>query len=111
MQRDMTALLDINKAAKLAIAFTQGYNKQAFIHDAKTQSAVLHQLSIVGEATKSLSESFRRAHPDIPWKSISGMRDHLVHAYDAVDVEEVWNVVTHDLPDLLKQLEPLLPIG
>ena len=109
MQRDSATLLDIDKAAKLATDFLQGYDKRTFIYDVKTQSAVLHQLAIIGEATKRLSEPFRLAHPDIPWKLISGMRDHLVHAYDAVDLEEVWQVVTRDLPNLVKQIEPLLP--
>jgi len=109
MLRDEATLLDIEKAARLAIEFAQGYELQRFEHDLRTQSAVLHQLAIVGEAVKRLSEAFRLAHPGIPWKEIAGMRDHLVHAYDAVDIDEVWMVVTRDLPALLQQIEPLLP--
>ncbi len=111
MQRDEATLLDVSKAAHLAMEFIRGYDRETFENDLRTQSAVLHQLAIMGEATKRLSDSFRLAHSDIPWKEIAGLRDHLVHAYDAVDLEEVWMVVTRDLPDLLKQIEPLLPIG
>ena len=47
-------------------------------------------LEILGEATKRLSPEFRRLHPDLPWRAMAGMRDVLIHAYDQVDLEEVW---------------------
>jgi len=109
MQKDEAVLLDIAKAANLAMLFVKGLDESAFIYDLKTQSAVLHQLLVIGEAVKRLSEEFRSAHPEIPWRFAAGMRDHLIHAYDAVDLEEVWKVVQRDLPELLAQIEPLLP--
>lgn len=109
MRRDEAALLDIDRAARYALAFVEGFSKQGFLEDVKTQSAVVHQLLIIGEATKRLSEEFRAAHRDIPWRYISGMRDHLVHGYDAVDLDEVWNVLRRDLPALIEQIQPLLP--
>lgn len=91
MRRDDAPLLDITRAARLILEFTAGTSKQAFLNDHKTQSATLHQL------------------PEIPWSLIAGMRDHLIHAYDAVDLEEVWKTVSQDIPDLLNKIEPLLP--
>lgn len=84
-------------------------SKDAFLSDAKTQSSVLYQLSVMGEATKRLSPELRSQHPEMPWAVIAGMRDHLIHGYDVVDWEEVWNTVTRDVPDLLNRLEPFLP--
>lgn len=109
MRNDEAILLDIAKAANLAMQFVKGLDEGAFIYDLKTQSAVLHQLLVIGEAVKRLSEEFRSAHPEIPWRFAAGMRNHLIHAYDAVDLEEVWKVVQRDLPELLAQIEPLLP--
>ena len=109
MPRDDAALLDIDRAARLALAFIGGYRKDQFLEDLKTQSAVVHQLLIVGEATRRLSDDFRTMHTEIPWRYISGMRDHLVHGYDAIDLDEVWNVLMRDLPDLIDKIEPLLP--
>jgi uncharacterized protein with HEPN domain len=109
MQRDLATLLDIVKAALLVEQFIRGYDEKKFTYDLKTQSAVIHQLAIVGEATKRLSDAFRNQNPEIPWKLIAGMRDYLIHAYDAVDLEEVWRVATRDLPDLVEKLQPLLP--
>lgn len=77
MRRDDAHLLDILKAARLAIEFKGSADKTTFLRDAKTQSAVLHQLLIVGEAVKRLSADFREAHPDVPWKAIAGTRDNL----------------------------------
>ena len=109
MRKDEAILLDISKAANLAIEFVKGLDESAFIYDLKTQSAVLHQLLVIGEAVKRLSEDFRVAHPDIPWRFVAGMRDHLIYAYDAVDLGEVWKVVQRDLPELLAYIEPFLP--
>jgi uncharacterized protein with HEPN domain len=109
MLRDDATLLDIARAANLAIDFVQGLDEDSFAKDLKTQSAVLHQLLLIGEAVKRLSDPFRSDHPEIPWRFMAGMRDHLIHAYDAVDLEEVWKVVQHDLPILVEQIEPFLP--
>jgi uncharacterized protein with HEPN domain len=64
---------------------------------------------VIGEAVKRLSLEFRARHSGIPWSDIAGMRDHLIHGYDIVDLEEVWKTVTVDVPDLLTALEPLAP--
>ena len=109
MQRDITIVLDIVQAAHLVLAFKEGMTKAAFGIDRKTQSAILHQLIVIGEAVKRLSTEFRASHMDIPWSAIAGMRDHLVHGYDVVDLEEVWKTATVDVPSLLAALEPLVP--
>jgi len=109
MSRDDATLLDIVAAAQAGVAFVAGLDKQAFLSDAKTQAAVLHQITLVGEATKRLSPAFRKRHTDIPWKDIAGMRDQLIHHYDRVDLNLVWAVVHDRLPELLNELEPLVP--
>ena len=111
MPRDDAHLLDILKAARLAIEFKGPTEKAEFLEDTKTQSAVLHQLLIVGEAVKRMSPEFRAAHPDVPWKLIAGTRDKLIHFYEGVDLEEVWKMVSSDLPELIRSIEPLAPGG
>lgn len=109
MPRDEITILDIVHAAKLATEFAaDSGDREGFLQDRKTQAAVLHQLMIVGEAVKRLSADFRAAHGDTPWMLIAGMRDKLIHAYDEVDLEEVWRTMERDIPDLLKDLEPLV---
>ncbi len=111
MPRDDAHLLDILKATRLAIEFKGYMGKAAFLEDAKSQSAVLHQLLIIGEAVKRMSPEFRAAHPEVPWKLIAGTRDKLIHFYEGVDLDEVWNMVTFDLPELVRLIEPLAPAG
>jgi len=108
MSRDDAALLDIVKAARLVQSFVQDMSRDVFMHDPKTQSAVQHQLMVIGEAVKRLSQDFREQHA-IPWPLIAGMRDRLIHGYDTVDLNAVWNTAVRDIPALVIQLEPLLP--
>lgn len=107
MSRDSAVVLDMIRAARLALEFSTGLAKDAFTTDLKTQSAVLHQLLVLGEAAKRISDSFRTEHPEIEWKPIAGMRDKVIHDYDDVDVEQVWRTVTNDLPALLVKLRAL----
>lgn len=109
MSRDDATLLDILSAARRALSFKRGIRKRSFMRDEKSQSAIVHQLLVLGEATKRLSEEFRAHHSEIPWRMMAGMRDKLIHEYDEVDLEEVWKTVTVDLARLIKQLEPLTP--
>lgn len=109
MPRDDATLLDILKAARLVVEFKGKLAKTAFLRDAKTQSAILHQLLVFGEAVKRLSEDFRTEHSEIPWTRIAGMRDKLIHAYDAVDLDEVWRTITNEIPPLISFLELLAP--
>ena len=70
---------------------------------------MVREMEIIGEATKRISEGFRSAHPEIPWKKMAGMRDVLIHAYDEVDLDEVWNVSQNAIPELIAMIEPLAP--
>lgn len=105
--RDDIVLKDIINAAQLISEFVEGTEKEVFIDDWKTRSAVLYQLTVAGEAVKRLSAEFRSAHPSIPWALMAGMRDHLVHGYDLVDWDEVWKTAVKDIPDLLEKIERL----
>lgn len=64
------------------------------------QSAVLHQLVIVGGATRNLPNESRDAHPEIAWREIAGMRDIFVHAYHRTSLPKVWSIATTDVPSL-----------
>lgn len=107
MSRDDATVLDLLKAARLAVEFMGDLDRDAFLDDLKTQSAVLHQLLLLGEGVKRLSNQFRSGHPRVPWRMVAGMRDKLVHAYDQVELEEVWKTIHTDVPSLITSLEPL----
>jgi uncharacterized protein with HEPN domain len=108
MQRDQATLLDILRAARLALEFGGGLTRSVLEDDLRTQSAVLHQLMLLGEGVKRLSDRFRDEHSEIPWRLIAGMRDRLIHGYDDVDLDQVWETVVEDLPELIPSIERLV---
>ena len=73
--------------------------------------AVLREVEIIGEAAAKLSEETRKAHAEVPWAKIIGMRHRLVHAYFDVDLDRVWDTIDSDLPALVTLLRPLLKAG
>jgi uncharacterized protein with HEPN domain len=109
MQPDEATLLDIRNAARLAMEFVKDIDKTAFLCDIKTQSAVIHQCLILGEAVKRLSETFRNNHPELSWRRMAGMRDLLIHHYDSIDLEQLWNTLQNDIPQVISVIDPLLP--
>ena len=70
--------------------------------------AVERALEIVGEATKRIPQEVRDRHPQIPWRSMAGIRDKLIHDYVNVSLEVVWRTLTEDLPPLLPMIERAL---
>lgn len=105
---DQASLHDIVEAARLIADFVESVDHQAFLEDAKTRSAVIHQLLVIGEAVKRLSSQLRDNHPQVPWSLIARTRDMLIHHYEAVDPEEVWRIVQGSVPDLVPTLEAMI---
>ena len=109
MSRDKASLLDIVKAGKLVLDFAEGIKRADLETDEMRLSAILDQIGIMGEATKRLSEEFREQNSHIPWSQVAGMRDILVHQYDRLDLDVVWVVIQHSLPEFLEMIKPLIP--
>ena len=79
--------------------------------DDRTQYAVIALLEIVGEAAGKVSVTERQASPTIPWRALIGMRNHLIHGYNTVDLDVVWTAITQELPPLIAALTARLAHG
>ena len=98
-------------AARTISEFRGAANRAKFERDLKTRSAVLHQLLVLGEAAKRVSEGVPAENPHIPWTLAAGMRDRLIHGYDDVDDDEVWATITIDIPKLVADLKSVVESG
>ena len=101
-------LSDILKSINSIEKFTKGFTIEKFLNAEMEQFAVIRSLEIIGEAAKNVNEEFKKSNPLIPWKSINGFRNILVHEYFDVDMEAVWNVIITDLPLLKKEVKKAL---
>lgn len=104
MPKSDAALVDMLIRARAAIQFAEGHDLASFRADTKTQFAVLHALTLIGEAAKRVDEASRAVYPLLPWRSIAGARDMLVHEYHRVALDVVWEIVQRDLPMLVEAL-------
>jgi uncharacterized protein with HEPN domain len=84
-------------------------DRSAFLRDNKTQAAVIHEILVIGEATKRLSADVKNRVTGVPWRAIAGMRDKLIHHYNVIDPEAVGKAASVDVPALLQILAPLAP--
>jgi len=101
------ALRDILEAASKAQEFLRDMDQEAFAEDEKTVFAVIRALEIVGEAARRVPADFRDQNPGIPWRSMTGMRDKLIHDYFGVSIDVVWKTVHEDLPALIVAVKGL----
>ena len=106
---DSVRIRYILDAAREAIAFAKDRTRADLDTDRKLNLSLVRLLEIIGEAARGISQEFRDSHPALPWKTMIGMRDRLIHAYFDVNLDVVWRTVTEDLPPLIAQLEKIVP--
>ena len=85
MSRDREYLLDILTAARLAIQYVEGKTGEQFLADVQLQDSVIRRLEVLGAAARRVSQQARTQWPDLPWHSMTAMRDLLIHEYGDVD--------------------------
>lgn len=107
MKDDKLYLIHIGECIAKIEQFTAN-GHQEFMNSTLIQDAVLRNLQMLAESTQRISDSLKATHSHIEWKSISGFRNILVHNYLGVDVERIWEIVEHNLPELKVEIETML---
>ena len=109
MSRDDTYLVDILESAKIALDYVFDKTWDEFYEDIQCQDAVVRRIEIIGEAARRVSQETRDKHPQIPWREMTSMRNLVIHEYDVVDINQVWDTVQNKLPPLIEELAKIVP--
>ena len=102
------SLLQMRDHAAEAVAMAGGRSPDDLDDDRVLELVLSRLVEIVGEAATRVPEPIRAAHPQVPWRQIIGMRNRLIHGYDAVDLDVLWQIVAEDLPALVAALDGIL---
>lgn len=105
---DVVRLHHMLDAAREAEAFAQNRSRSDLDSDRMLALSLLKLIEIIGEAAATISKESRSQLPQIPWPSIVGMRNRLVHGYFDIDLDRVWDTITADLPPLIEELERII---
>ncbi len=108
---DQSRLRHMIDHAVEAVQMVKGRTRQDLDSDRQLNLALVRLLEIVGEAAGRVSEETRSRHQSIPWLDVVSLRNRLIHGYDTVDFDILWDIVQDDLPPLIVQLESILRTG
>lgn len=107
-QADVIRLQHMRDAAAEALQFAARKTRADLDHDRMLILAILKDLEIIGEAAGRVSREIKQCNPTVPWDEIVGMRNRLIHGYFDVNLDVVWETISHDLPELLADIDRVL---
>ncbi|MHA1746268.1 MAG: HepT-like ribonuclease domain-containing protein [Promethearchaeota archaeon] len=98
VEDDTTRIRHIFDACNEILSFTENLTETQFKTNRMLHLAIVHLLEIIGEAANSLSKKITQKYEEVPWKSIIGMRNRLIHGYFDIDLKIVWQTIQTDVP-------------
>lgn len=108
MLRDDAYLFDILDSARTVLEYMHGKTWETFSTDPLLQDAVVRRLEIIGEAAGRVSNEMQKKHASLPWQAMKGTRNRVIHEYDSIQLDIIWDIVQKDLPYLVKELEKIV---
>ena len=109
-ERDPKYLWDMLDSARAVRRYVSGVEWREYAGNRMLRRAVERELEIIGEAARNVSESLKKAHAEVPWVQIVGLRNVLAHEYGEIRQERLWAVATTHVPELISSLEGLAPL-
>jgi uncharacterized protein with HEPN domain len=107
MRSDRDRLLDILEAVEKIEKYVEK-GRERFFGDELIQIWTMYHIQVIGEAATNLSPALCRQYPEIPWADVVAMRNVLIHQYFGIDLQQVWDTVTIDLPKLKRDINAIL---
>lgn len=107
MKDDRLYLIHIKEAIEWIEEYTRD-GRDFFIEDHKTQDAVLRNLHTLSESVQRLSTQLKDKNPEVDWRTIAGFRNVIVHDYLGIDLDQIWDIVRDDLPELKRAIQTIL---
>jgi uncharacterized protein with HEPN domain len=108
MRHESSFLRDMLSACQKIEAIVAATSEDSFLKDEVLPAAVLHHLTVIGEAISRLSVGLRERHPEVPWRQVMAVRNRIVHAYFDLDWQILWDAATGDIPALRGQVFNIL---
>jgi len=108
MRHEPSFLKDILSACRKIEAIVAATSENLFLRDEVLPAAVLHHLTVIGEAINRMSVELRERHPEVPWRQIIAVRHRIVHAYFDLDLQILWDTATDDIPKPRRQVLNIL---
>jgi uncharacterized protein with HEPN domain len=108
MLRDKASLMDILESARIAVEHVGSKRMEEFVADIQCQDAVIRRLEMIGEASRRISHETREAYSELPWTAMIQMRNLLIHQYDGIDIQIVYETAVSDLPSLIESIEKIV---
>lgn len=84
--------------------YTRDVSREDFVKSSQLQDSVIRRIEVIGEAVKNIPQEIKNRYPDIPWKSVAGMRDILIHEYWGIDLNLTWEVATKEIFEIKRKM-------
>ncbi len=105
---ELIRLRHMRDHAAEAIAMVSGKNRDDLDNDRMLELALVRLMEIIGEAAGRITPETRAKLPNIPWSDVVAMRNRLIHGYDSIDHDILWDTIDHDLPSLQEAIDGLI---
>ncbi len=109
-ERDIAAMRDMLRCIEIMLDHVGTHRQETVEHEQELHDAVLFRFIVLGEAANRVSDEGREEHPEIPWVLAIKMRNFLIHVYDQVKWEIVWDTLKRDIPQLEAALRTALEL-
>ena len=105
---DATRMHHMLDHAREAVEMAAGRQREHLNQDRMLEMALVRLVEIVAEAATRVGEQAQQRYAAIPWLQVRGLRNRLVHGYDVVDLDILWDIIQGDFPPLIAELERIL---